>query len=157
MQCCLYNYSFWFVLLTRRRLPQNAALAPNVKIQIFLALNLSWRTWEYLSWRTGEHLSWRTSDYLHVFHLFHVLHVLQSPCCPCSPNLLHVLPSGMAGWNNFCSPEREDVFLPWVETELLFFGQLYRWSQPHEEKRFKYNECNFTFVKLTSLNTHMEK
>ena len=27
-----------------------------------------------------------------------------SPCYPCSPNLIHVLPSGMAGFNNFCSP-----------------------------------------------------
>ena len=41
--------------------------------------------------------------------------------------------------------------------ELLLFGQLCGRSHPHEEKRFRYNECNFTFIKLTSLNTHMEK
>ena len=28
-----------------------------------------------------------------------------SPCSPCPPNLLHVLPSGMAGWSNFQSPD----------------------------------------------------
>ena len=27
-----------------------------------------------------------------------------SPCHPCSPNLLHVLQSGIAGFNEFCSP-----------------------------------------------------
>ena len=27
-----------------------------------------------------------------------------SPCYPCSPNLLHVLQSGFAGFNEFCSP-----------------------------------------------------
>ena len=37
--CRVYHYSFWFVLLTRHRLPQKAALSPNVKIQIFLAPN----------------------------------------------------------------------------------------------------------------------
>ena len=47
--------------------------------------------------------------------------------------------------------------MPWVETELQFFGKLYRWSQPHEEKQFEYNECNFTFVKLSTFNTQMEK
>ena len=28
-----------------------------------------------------------------------------SPCSPRAPNLLHVLPSRMVGWNEFCSPE----------------------------------------------------
>ena len=32
-----------------------------------------------------------------------------SPCYPCSPNLLHVLPSGMAGFNNFCSSNTQTV------------------------------------------------
>ena len=66
--CRVYNYSFWFVLLTRRRLPQNAALAPNVKIQIFLAPNAqskylenrSISQLEHSSPRTGAHLRWRT-------------------------------------------------------------------------------------------------
>ena len=28
-----------------------------------------------------------------------------SPCYPCSPNLIHVLQSGIAGFNEFCSPD----------------------------------------------------
>ena len=27
-----------------------------------------------------------------------------SPCSPRAPNLLHVLPFGMVGWNDFCTP-----------------------------------------------------
>ena len=42
--------------------------------------------------RTSQLENWRTS-----------------PCYPCSPTLLHVLPSGMAGWNDFCSPATEIV------------------------------------------------
>ena len=34
-----------------------------------------------------------------------------SPCSPCSLNLLHVLPSVMAGWNNLWSP---DTILCWL-------------------------------------------
>ena len=31
------------------------------------------------------------------------LSFLCSPCSPRAPNLLHVLPSGMVGWNDFCT------------------------------------------------------
>ena len=65
--CSVYNYSSWFVLLTRRRLPQNAALAPSIEIQIFSAPNAqskylenqSIAQLEHGSPRTGAHLSWR--------------------------------------------------------------------------------------------------
>ena len=29
-----------------------------------------------------------------------------SPCSPCAPNLFHVLPSRMVGWNKLCNPGR---------------------------------------------------
>ena len=40
--------------------------------------------------RIRAHLSWRTGK--------------TSPCSPCVPNLLHVLPSRMLGWNKLCNP-----------------------------------------------------
>ena len=30
-----------------------------------------------------------------------------SPCSPRAPNLLHMLPSQMVGWNKLCSPGKE--------------------------------------------------
>ena len=64
----------------------------------------------------------------------------------------------LQNWTHLIHTWREDVVLPSIETKLFVFGQLYQWSQPHEEEKlFSYNECNFTFVKLSSFNTHMEK
>ena len=37
-----------------------------------------------------------SGEHLHVFHLFHVLHVT---------HVTHVLQSGIAGFNEFCSPD----------------------------------------------------
>ena len=46
------------------------------------------RTRAHLSWRTGEHLSGNRRT---------------SPCSPRAPNLFHVLPSRMVGWNDLCT------------------------------------------------------
>ena len=42
-----------------------------------------------------------------------------SPCYPCSPNLLHDLPSGMAGFNNFCSPDHDCIVDGWSSSSWL--------------------------------------
>ena len=33
-----------------------------------------------------------------------------SPCSPRAPNLLHVLPSRMVGWNKLCNPDDDDHY-----------------------------------------------
>ena len=33
-----------------------------------------------------------------------------SPCSPRAPNLLHVLPSRMVGWNDLCTPGRDGCY-----------------------------------------------
>ena len=46
--------------------------------------------------RTSQLENWITSPYFPSFPC--------SACYPCSPNLLHVLQSGIAGFNEFCRP-----------------------------------------------------
>ena len=50
---------------------------------------------EHGSPRTGAHLSWRTREHLRTSPSF-----LRSPCSPRAPNLLHVLPARLVGWND---------------------------------------------------------
>ena len=45
-----------------------------------------------------------------------------SPCSPRAPNLLHVLPSGMVGWNKLCNPARS----------YLVHGYLIPWKFPQD-------------------------
>ena len=54
------------------------------------------RTSQLENRRTSQLENGRTSPWFPCFPC--------SPCSPCAPNLLHVLPSGMVGWNDFCTP-----------------------------------------------------
>ena len=41
-----------------------------------------------------------------------------SPCSPCAPNLLHVLPSRMVGWNKLCNPIKDAPQKLWEESRV---------------------------------------
>ena len=48
------------------------------------------------------------------------------PCSPRAPNLLHVLPSRMVGWNELCNPVYRICLTPFIEYVYHFFIE-YLW------------------------------
>ena len=90
---------------------ENAYLGEPENISVGEPENISVRTsqLENGSPRTGEHLKLENRRTSPSFPSFPC-----SPCSPRAPNLLHVLPSGMVGWNDFCTPGPPGNPFSWI-------------------------------------------